>query len=119
MARVLVIEDNPTNMKLAALLLERNGHAVVQASTAEQGIELAQTERPDVVVMDVQLPGMDGLAATRLLKADERTKDVKVLALTALAMSGDKERIRDAGCDAYVAKPLRYKEFLDALAGLL
>ena len=119
MAKILVIEDNPTNMKLVSLLLERQGHTVERASSAEQGIEFARRSRPEIVIMDIQLPGMDGLAATRILKTDEETKNVKILALTALAMNGDKERIQKAGCDAYVAKPLRYKEFLSALDGLL
>lgn len=112
MARILVVEDNAANMKLAVFLLEQAGHEVLQATDAEAGISLARTERPLLILMDVQLPGMDGLSATRLLKADAETRTIKVLALTALAMNGDEERIRAAGCDGYLVKPFRYQEFL-------
>lgn len=117
MARILVVEDNPTNMKLAVLLLENEGHEVIQARDAEEGIQLAQARLPALILMDVQLPGMDGLMATRLLKADTTTRGIKIVALTAFAMSGDREKIEAAGCDGYIAKPFRYREFLSAIAG--
>jgi len=116
MARVLVIEDNPDNMLLTVILLESVGHVVLPAIDAEAGLALARKERPDLILMDVQLPGMDGLAATALLKADEATRAIPVIALTALAMKGDEERIRAAGCDGYIAKPMRMHEFLAAVA---
>lgn len=119
MARVLVVEDNAANMKLAVLLLEQAGHEVLQARDAEVGIRLAHEQLPALIVMDVQLPGMSGLTATQRLKADAATRHIKILALTALAMSGDEERIRQAGCDAYLAKPLRYQQFLHEVAQLL
>lgn len=112
MALILAIEDNAANMKLAAFLLEQAGHEVLQAADAEEGIRLARERMPELILMDVQLPGMDGLAATRLLKGDAATRDIKIVALTAFAMSGDKEKIRAAGCDGYIAKPIRYQEFL-------
>ena len=112
MACVLVIEDNAANMKLAVFLLERAHHEVLQATDAEEGLRLAQARRPALILMDLQLPGMDGLAATRHLKGDAATRDIKIVALTALAMNGDRERIVAAGCDAYVAKPLRYQDLL-------
>jgi two-component system cell cycle response regulator DivK len=112
MARVLVVEDNPANMTLAKFLLESAGHAVLSAKDAETGVTVARAEHPDLVLMDVQLPGMDGLQATALLKGDESTRAIPVIALTALAMKGDEERILAAGCDGYIAKPMRYKEFL-------
>ena len=115
MARVLVVEDNPANMKLATFLLESVGHAVLNAGDAETGVSVARTEHPDLVLMDVQLPGMDGLQATALLKGDESTRAIPVIALTALAMKGDEERIRAAGCDGYISKPLNYREFLAAV----
>src|SRR6185503_6875358 len=93
-------------------LLESAGHSVINATDAEVGLTLARSERPDLILMDIQLPGMDGLEATRLLKQDETTRGIPVIALTALAMKGDEERIRAAGCDGYIAKPLAYKEFL-------
>ena len=115
MARVLVVEDNPANMKLATFLLESAGHAVLNAGDAETGVSVARTEHPDLVLMDVQLPGMDGLQATALLKGDASTRAIPVIALTALAMKGDEERIRAAGCDGYISKPLNYRDFLTAV----
>lgn len=112
MARILVIEDNVSNMKLATFLLESAGHTVLPVTDAEAGLALARAEKPDLVLMDIQLPGMDGLQATALLKADPETASIPVIALTALAMKGDSERIRAAGCDGYIAKPLAYREFL-------
>jgi two-component system, cell cycle response regulator DivK len=119
MATVLVIEDNPANMTLATFLLKSAGHAVLRATDAEAGMALARREQPDLVLMDIQLPGMDGLQACALLKADEATRDIPVIALTALAMKGDEERIRAAGCDGYIAKPLAYREFLATIAARL
>ena len=119
MARVLVIEDNAANMKLTVLLLQNAGHAVLSAVDAETGLALARSELPDLVLMDIQLPGMDGLAATALLKADRRTAGIPVIALTAMAMKADQERSELAGCDAYIAKPLRYRELYTAVDALL
>ena len=119
MARVLVIEDNVSNMKLATFLLESAGHIVLAATDAEAGIATALAERPDLVLMDVQLPGMDGLQATALLKADAETRSIPVIALTALAMKGDAERIQSAGCDGYIAKPMAYREFLETVERFL
>ncbi|MBA3338533.1 MAG: response regulator [Gemmatimonadaceae bacterium] len=119
MSRILIVEDNPTNMTLAVYLLESAGHAVLTATDAEAGLALARAEHPELILMDIQLPGMDGLQATGLLKADEATRDIPVIALTALAMKGDEERIRAAGCDGYIAKPMRYKEFLATVAAQL
>jgi len=116
MVCILVIEDNPSNMKLAVFLLEKEGYEVVQATDAEEGIRIARQRLPGLILMDVQLPGMDGLAATRLLKADAETRHIKIIALTAFAMGGDQEKIKAAGCDAYIAKPIRYKEFLKVVA---
>ena len=116
MARVLVVEDNLANMTLATFLLQSAGHSVVTASNAEIGLMLARAEQPDLILMDIQLPGMDGLEATGLLKADAATRAIPVVALTALAMKGDEERIRAAGCDGYIAKPMRYKDFLATVA---
>jgi two-component system, cell cycle response regulator DivK len=118
-ARVLIIEDNATNLTLAIFLLESVGHTVVSATDAESGLLLARTEPFDLILMDIQLPGMDGLQATRLLKADEATRAIPVIALTALAMKGDEDRIRAAGCDGYIAKPMRFQEFLDLIASQL
>ena len=119
MARILVVEDNPTNMKLVVMLLGKGGYTVITAMDAETGVTLARSEQPDLILMDIQLPGMDGLQATALLKSDPATRAIPVIALTALAMKGDEERIRAAGCDGYVAKPLAYKEFLAVVSAQL
>jgi len=119
MTTILVVEDNPANMKLAVFVLEQAGYTVVSAVDAEIGITLARGLHPDLIMMDVQLPGMDGLAATEILKREEATRDIPVIALTALAMKGDEARIREAGCDAYIAKPMRYQEVLTTIAAQL
>ena len=119
MAKVLIIEDNPANMKLATFLLQSAGHTVFSATDAEAGLTMARGEQPDLILMDIQLPGMDGLQATALLKRDEATRAIPVIALTALAMKGDEERIRAAGCDGYIAKPMRHREFLATIAAKL
>ena len=103
-------------MKLATFLLQSAGHTVLNATDAEAGLMLARGEQPQLILMDIQLPGMDGLQATVLLKRDDATRAIPVIALTALAMKGDEERIRSAGCDGYIAKPMRYQEFLSVIA---
>ena len=118
-SRVLVVEDNPANMTLAIFLLESAGHLVINATDAEAGLTIARDEQPQLILMDIQLPGMDGLEATRLLKQDDATRGIPVIALTALAMKGDEERIRAAGCDGYIAKPLAYKDFLAIVSARL
>ena len=119
MATILVIEDNPANMKLAVLVLEQAGHVVLQGRDADVGLELARERQPELVLMDVQLPGIDGLEATRRLKRDPATSHIKVIALTAFAMRGDDERIIAAGCDGYLSKPIRYGELLETVARVL
>lgn len=119
MAKVLVIEDNAVNMKLATIMLQSAGHTVLSAIDAEAGLCLARAEQPNLILMDIQLSGMDGLEATRMLKCSEATQAIPVIALTALAMKGDEERIRAAGCNGYISKPVRYKEFLALVASHL
>jgi len=119
MATILVIEDNSDNMELAVFLLQSAGHAVLRATDAEAGLTLARAELPNLILMDVQLPGMDGLEATAHLKRDNATRAIPVLALTALAMMGDEERIRAGGCDGYIAKPFGVRNFLAAVATYL
>lgn len=119
MARILIVEDNADNMTLTVLLLESEGHVVIRAIDAEAGLTLARAQLPDLILMDIQLPGMDGLEATALLKGDAATRAIPVIALTALAMKGDEERIRAAGCDGYVCKPIRIHEFLATIAAQL
>jgi two-component system cell cycle response regulator DivK len=119
MAIILVVEDNPANMTLAVFLLESVGHTVLRATDAEAGLLLAREEHPNLILLDMQLPRMDGLQAVQILKLDAETRAIPVIALTALAMKGDEERIKAAGCDGYIAKPLRYREFLAAVAAQL
>ncbi|MFA7268389.1 MAG: response regulator [Sterolibacterium sp.] len=117
--QVLIVEDNPANMKLAAMLLGRLGVTVLQADNANDGIALAQAHHPALILMDIQLPGMDGLTAARLLKQDAATHDIRIVALTAFAMQGDEEKIIAAGCDGYIPKPIQYKEFLATVEEML
>ena len=119
MATILIIEDNPANMKLASLLLRNAGHTVLSAGDAEAGLTLARSALPNLILMDIQLPGMDGLAATTLLKQDPATRAIPVIALTAMAMKQDREKSLEAGCDAYITKPLRYQELYVAIDALL
>lgn len=115
MAHILIIEDNAANMKLASLLLINVGHTISCAEDAETGLTIARSAQPDLILMDIQLPGMDGLAATAILKQDPMTAAIPVIALTALAMKADQEKSQIAGCDDYIAKPLRYKELYAAI----
>ena len=103
---VLVIDDHPVNLKLASQVLQAGGHTVIPAEDAEQALQLLQQRLPDLVLTDIALPGMDGLELTRRLKSDPRFRHLPVVALTASAMKGDERRVLEAGCDAYIAKPL-------------
>jgi two-component system cell cycle response regulator DivK len=110
-----VIEDNEMNLRLVSLILETARHQVLSATDAASGLAVARAEHPDLVLMDVQLPGTDGITATAELKSDPSTAAIPVLAVTALAMKGDRERLLAAGCDGYVAKPYRARELLEAI----
>ena len=117
--RVLVVEDNPVNLELVTELLEQEGCQVLPAASAEAGLRLAAAERPDLVLMDLQLPGMTGYAATSRLKADPNTAAIPVLALTSFAMQGDDRKAREAGCDGYLTKPLDTYAFRETLRRFL
>ena len=119
MLRVLIVEDNAINMSLSTFLVQSAGYAVITASDAEAGIKRAREEVPDLILMDIQLPGMDGIEAIGLLKDDPSTRGIPIIALTALAMKGDEARIRASGCDSYIAKPMRYQQFLAAIASVM
>lgn len=116
MSLILVVEDNPINMKLAVTVLEGGGHQVLTAEDAVAGICMAREALPDLVFMDIPLPGMDGVEAARQIKTDPATRHILVHALTAFAMAGDEERIRAAGFDGYLSKPVSYKDLLAAAA---
>lgn len=116
---LLVVDDHAVNLKLARVILEASGYEVHTAGDAEQALQALQQFRPRLILMDLQLPGMDGLELTRRLKADPATADIPVVALTAYAMVGDAERARAAGCDDYITKPLERKLLLETLTRLL
>ena len=113
--KILIIEDNLLNLELATDLLEANGFAVSSAHTAEEGLRLARELPPDLVLMDFSLPGMDGLTATKNLKADPATRQISVVGLTANAMKGDEELALNAGCDGYLTKPIDTRTFIAAV----
>lgn len=117
--QILLVEDNAANRKLLCGVLRHAGYKVFEAVNADDGLALALTESFDLIVMDIQLPGTDGLTATRVLRADDQTAHIPVLAVTAHAMRGDESRIVNAGCDGYVTKPIDYKSFLSEVARLL
>jgi two-component system cell cycle response regulator DivK len=112
---VLIVEDNEKNRKLVRDVLTFKGYEVIEADNGEDGVRLAQARRPRLVLMDVQLPGIDGIEALRRLRADERTRGIPVLAVTASAMDRDRQKIMAAGFDGYQAKPLNVKAFLAAV----
>ena len=109
-ARVLLVEDNVMNLRLAEFVLERGGFDVIPAASAEEAIKIAGDLVPDIILMDMQLPGMDGLEATGRLKENPKTAGIPVVALTAHAMIGDEERFIAAGCKGYIAKPIQTRE---------
>ncbi len=119
MARILVVEDNETTMKLTTLVLQGAGHTVLRALNAEIGLTLARTAQPDLILMDILLPGMDGLTATALLKADPATAAIPIIALAAMLTKDDENKSMLAGCDAYIAKPFRRQQLQAAIEDLL
>ncbi|OOZ43268.1 response regulator [Solemya velum gill symbiont] len=119
MTTIAIVEDNASNMKLIKGVLERAGYQILTMEDADSGIPIIREHLPDLVLMDIHMPGTDGLEATRLLKADSKTRHIPVIAVTARAMEGDREAILAAGCDGYTAKPIRYKEILDMIEQIL
>ena len=109
---ILVVEDEPKNLKLLRDLLQVSGYRTIEAADGKQGVELAKAEKPALILMDIEMPVMDGLEATRTLKADPMANGIPIVALTSYVMKGDEERIRAAGCDGYIAKPIDTREFL-------
>ncbi|WP_026318932.1 response regulator [Amorphus coralli] len=113
--RVLIVEDNELNMKLFHDLLEASGYEVVESRNGTTAIALARSERPDLIIMDIQLPEVSGLDVTRQIKQDDELKAIPVIAVTAFAMKGDEERIRQGGCEAYLSKPISVDKFLETV----
>ena len=112
---ILIVEDNELNMKLENDLLRASGYDTFQSVDGKNAIELAREHHPDLIIMDIQLPEISGIEHTKMLKADSSLKDIPVLAVTAFAMKGDKERILEAGCDGYIAKPISVLHFLETV----
>jgi CheY-like chemotaxis protein len=112
---ILVIEDNPLNMKLVRSILARGNYSVLEAADAETGMLLAREKQPDAILMDIQLPGIDGLSATRILKSDPRCKNTIIIAITSYAMENDDKKAYDAGCDGYITKPIDIHSFLETM----
>lgn len=113
---ILIIEDNELNMKLVRSLLQLEKYQVIEAENAEKGIQLARDHHPDLILMDIQLPGMDGLKASELITNDEDLKRIPIVALTSYAMEGDKEKALAAGCVGYISKPINTKSFSKTIA---
>jgi len=118
-ARILIIDDNPTNLKLASDVLEMAGHVVMTAVDADAALLLLRDVRPDLILMDIALPGMDGLTLTRQLKADPTLNTIPIVALSASAMKGDEQKAFDAGCDGFITKPIDTRMFATQLAPYL
>ncbi|GAB3129908.1 response regulator [Novispirillum itersonii] len=116
---VLIVEDNELNLKLFRDLLEASGYQTLQSKDGMDGLRLVRDHRPDLVLMDIQLPEISGLEITRMIKADPELKDIPVLAVTAFAMKGDEEKIREGGCDGYIAKPISVASFLQTVQSFL
>jgi CheY-like chemotaxis protein len=116
--KILVVEDNDMNMQLVEFLLEEGGYDIVKAASGEEALAITRDStngKPDLILMDIHLPGMDGLSVVRAMKSDERTRRIPILALTAHAMRGDKDRFLEAGCDGYISKPIDVKTFISSI----
>lgn len=116
---ILIVEDEPKSLKLIRDLLQVSGYTTIEATDGKQGVELAKEKRPDLILMDIQMPVMDGLEATRILKANSATREIPIVALTSYAMAGDEERALRAGCNGYLTKPIDIEGFLEKVEELL
>jgi len=116
---ILVVDDNPTNLKLVSDVLEFDGYRILRASDAEEAQEIIRSSPPHLILMDIALPGMDGLTLTRRLKEDEATRGIVIVALTAFAMKGDDDKAKLAGCDGYITKPIDTRKLSKLVAGYL
>ncbi|MBL4613986.1 MAG: response regulator [Magnetovibrio sp.] len=116
---ILIVEDNELNMKLFNDLLQAHGYETVQTKDGRDALNLAREHKPDLILMDIQLPEISGLEITKMLKADDELKHIPVIAVTAFAMKGDEEKIREGGCEGYIAKPISVPNFLETLSKFL
>jgi two-component system cell cycle response regulator DivK len=119
MSLILIVEDNEKNMKLVRDVLQAKGHATVEAVTGEDGVRLAAERKPDLILLDIQLPGISGIEALRQLRSDPRTATIPAVAVTASVMQQDRKQITEAGFDGYIGKPINLKEFLDTVRAML
>lgn len=119
MKKILVVEDNVKNMYLICFIIERMGHMALRAETGEEGVDLAMREKPDLILMDIQLPGIDGQEATRRIRLSDEGKDVPIVAITSFAMAGDRERLLEAGCTGYIEKPINPETIMKDISGFL
>ena len=111
MKKILIVEDNEKNMYLISFILKKHEYEVIEAATGEEGVELAIKEKPDLIIMDIQLPGIDGMEATKRIRASKADGDIPIIALTSYAMAGDKEKALEAGCTGYIEKPINPETF--------
>ena len=116
---VLIVEDNELNLKLFTDLLQAQGYRVISTQDGMAALDMARAERPDLILMDIQLPEVSGIDVTKWLKADDELKDIPVIAVTAFAMKGDEEKIRASGCEAYISKPISVSHFLETVSEFL
>lgn len=116
---ILIVEDNDLNMKLFNDLLQAHGYETMQTMDGREVLQMVKERRPDLIIMDIQLPEISGLEVTKMLKADDSLKDIPVIAVTAFAMKGDEEKIREGGCEGYIAKPISVPVFLETVAKFL
>ena len=116
---ILIVEDDPKNLTLLRDLLQVSGYSTIEATDGKQGVELSRSKKPDLILMDIIMPVMDGLKATRIIKADAVTRNIPIFALTSYAMNGDAERVLEAGCDGYLSKPFDIRELLKQVAKYL
>ena len=119
MEKILIVEDNPQNMRLIELTLKARGYILLKAKSGEEALDIAVRELPDLIIMDIRLPGMDGLEATEKLRENPKFSHTPIIGLTAYAMLGDKERVIESGCDAYLSKPVNTRELPGIIAGML
>ncbi|MFC1718050.1 response regulator [Candidatus Poribacteria bacterium] len=117
--RILVVEDNDRNRRLVRILLRAKGYEVIEAATGKEALEYLRTQTPDLILMDIQLPNTDGLTLTREIKSNDHTKGVPIIAVTAYAMQGDRERMLEAGCDGYISKPIDTQKLPQIVADIL
>ncbi len=117
--KILVVEDNDRNRRLMQILLKANGYEVIEAATGKEAMDYLRSQKPDLILMDIQLPHTDGLELTETIKSNAETADIPVVAVTAYAMKGDKERILEAGCDAYISKPIDTRKLPLLIADIL